>query len=73
MTLNSSTHTLVTALPGMRALPTRRQNFHSNREGNLEQRQQAALRLAKQKQEFELEQLKEENRKRLAEVHLVFR
>ena len=31
----------------------------------------AALRLAKQRQELELEQLQEENRKRLAEAHLV--
>ena len=32
---------------------------------------EAALRLAKQKQELELEQLQEENRKRLAQAHLV--
>ena len=43
LTLNSSTHTLVTALPGMLALPTRRQNFLSTREGNLEQSQRRIM------------------------------
>ena len=37
----------------------------------LERQNEAALRLAKQKQELELEQLQEENRKRLAEAHPV--
>ena len=37
----------------------------------IERQNEAALRLAKQKQELELEQLQEENRKRLAEAHLV--
>ena len=37
----------------------------------VERQNEAALRLAKQKQELELEQLQEENRKRLAEAHLV--
>ena len=37
----------------------------------IERQNKAALRLAKQKQELELEQLQEENRKRLAEAHLV--
>ena len=45
MTLNSSTHTLVTALPGMLASPTRRQNLHSPREGNLEQSQRPTKRI----------------------------
>ena len=37
----------------------------------IERQNEAALRLAKQKQELELEQLHEESRKRLAEAHLV--
>ena len=37
----------------------------------VERQNEAALRLAKQKQELELEQLQEENRKRLAEAHMV--
>ena len=37
----------------------------------IERQNEAALRLAKQKQELELEQLQEENSKQLAEVHLV--
>ena len=37
----------------------------------VERQNEAALRLAKQKQELELEQLQEENRKRLAAAHLV--
>ena len=37
----------------------------------IERQNEAALRLAKQKQELELEQLQEENRKRLAAAHLV--
>ena len=37
----------------------------------IERQNEAALRLAKQKQDLELEQLQEENRKRLAEAHLV--
>ena len=37
----------------------------------IERQNEAALRLAKQKQELELEQLQEDNRKRLAEAHLV--
>ena len=37
----------------------------------IERQNEAALRLAKQKQELELEQLQEENRKRLAQAHLV--
>ena len=37
----------------------------------VERQNEAALRHAKQKQELELEQLQEENRKRLAEAHLV--
>ena len=36
----------------------------------VERQNEAALRLAKRKQELELEQLQEENRKRLAEAHL---
>ena len=37
----------------------------------IQRQNEAALRLAKQKQEHELEQLQEENRRRLAEAHLV--
>ena len=37
----------------------------------IERQNEAALRLAKQKQELELEELQEENRRRLAEAHLV--
>ena len=37
----------------------------------IERQNEAASRLAKQKQELELEQLQEENRKRLAQAHLV--
>ena len=37
----------------------------------IERQNKAVLRLAKQKQELELKQLQEENRKRLAEAHLV--
>ena len=37
----------------------------------VERQNEAALRLARQKQELELEQLQEENRKRLAEAHLI--
>ena len=37
----------------------------------IERQNEVAIRLAKQKQELELEQLKEENRKGLAEAHLV--
>ena len=37
----------------------------------IERQNEAASRLAKQKQELELEQLQEKNRKRLAEAHLV--
>ena len=42
-----------------------------HRQEEVERQNEAALRLAKQKQELELEQLHEENRKRLAEAHLV--
>ena len=45
--------------------------FAKHRREEVERQNEAALRLAKQKQELELEQLQEENRKRLAEANLV--